>query len=183
MNKKALLFVSLGTVFAVGVTTVALSGLNQVQKINVTTAATGYSITFDYSSYVIDDGYTIALSSHTTKYTDPSMVYDFDSVDAGTNYFSSGSADFANETDNYICKLVGTGKYTNSAYMNLEFIFKEGPAHYTSGYAVFQKTGDPYSVHFTVDDYDDELDLNLFAGLAYGETTLILRSIVINYTC
>ena len=143
----------------------------------------GYSITFDYRNFVIEIDNYFSLSSHTTKYTDPSMIYDFDSVDDSTYIYTDGTKDFGSEENNYICQLTHSGKDKGNAGISVEFYFQEGPAHYVSGYGVFQQGGEPYSVPFKVYDYDDILDLILFESSEYGQTVLTLRSIVINYTC
>jgi len=52
MKKKALLFASIGALFLVGVTAVAISGVNQLDRLKVKAEPAEYSVTFDENSSI-----------------------------------------------------------------------------------------------------------------------------------
>ena len=69
MKKKLLLFTSIGAVFLVGISAVAISGVNQLDRLQVKAdpiEPTEYSVTFNESNTTVDDLYGHWVISTTT---------------------------------------------------------------------------------------------------------------------
>ena len=184
MNKKALLFTSIATVFAVGVATVTLSGLNQIQKSNEI-KATGDSVEHTITLTVADleDGSTIDEGYLTY------MLYQENATRSGDYFgyigyaYSDGAITYG--TDGNIFS--ATYAYYDSVffYMILEFSNVKSYTSVTLNGEFYYNLYDGQlkspvtSIEYTSSDFSDD-QLYIYVEDLYKAA---LTSVVIVYDC
>lgn len=151
MNKKALLFVSLGTVFAVGVATVTLSGLNQLQKSNELKATGEYektntkvnitSITNVQDMVGEPDYYTFSASGVSPKgATIYAQEYDADTMEGSWLYSDGGLESFDYTSGSYMLKMTYTASNYNAPSMYLYvLIHKKAELNLVDSYLLYDE--------------------------------------------
>ena len=194
MNKKILLFTSIGMVFATGVAALSISGANQMNKLKVGSAnlEPNHSITFDASKLTsglaFDDDsweYRATLSSTTdlSNYTvNKARVYTYDN-----SYISVGNGSMIKYT---APEEVGDQTYAGLSFVvdlqNIGYVLKtdvEVDGHFNK---------DKVSVTVTSYDKDETHAYDYYQVLVYVDNNqsyypysqdLSIDSVTINYYC
>lgn len=191
MNKKALLITSIAAVFAVGVGTITLSGLNQIQRANELRAApttAEHTITLTAS-----DIYSSSVDDKNTPYYAEFMLWQEDATRNGDDFGFMGYAygDISASCGNgKIFTIEATEEsYGNYSYINGYFgmtidfknvysyssIILNGEFYYTD-----DLLNPETSKTYTFSDFIDDKTLVIYEGDLFKA---VLTSVVITYNC
>ena len=177
MKKKVLLFTSIGALFLVGVSTVAISGVNQLDRLQVKADPTEYSVTFTESNTTVeevDGNYVICT---TTAAGNKVGVVGLDSSDVRFTFNGASFFEFWLYGSEILAK-VGANDFDHITGFAISFSGK--PVGFIGGLddeEVFidVESGEKYDVSMTPDD--------LPGFMTNGEVIVTISSLTIWYSC
>jgi len=190
MKKKTLMFTSIGALFLVGISAVAISGVNQLDRLQVKAEPTGYSVTFDGSESTTvetppgSDGYAICTTTARGNKVGVvgSLTYNplFDRLNFNgeTNNFG------ALELGDFSCDLLNVGALDFGNITGFKIYFEGGSLVLKKD---LEMEGSPvtsgvkYDVSLTPDDHP-AFEWDEFAE-EEGDVTIIITSLTIWYSC